>query len=165
MSESPKQYPLRLPPDLHERLMSRTASSRRSLNGEIVHLLQMATDELHEIEINQLIEELRKVYRDLNIVWQEQRDLLKRREALMRSLCAESSEKFDQIMDELEPTAEHQFEAHERALAEELDPAILKSVDEWIKNHGSKAMSRPTAIRLLVEKGLEGGDKPEGFRP
>jgi predicted HicB family RNase H-like nuclease len=40
--EPEKRISLRLPVDLHERLAERARNDRRSLNSEIVHLLEVA---------------------------------------------------------------------------------------------------------------------------
>ncbi|MFD4508413.1 Arc family DNA-binding protein [Streptomyces sp. NPDC058457] len=40
--ESEKRISLRLPADLHERLVERARADRRSLNSEILHLLEAA---------------------------------------------------------------------------------------------------------------------------
>jgi predicted HicB family RNase H-like nuclease len=40
--ELEKRISLRLPADLHERLVGKARSDRRSLNSEIVHLLEVA---------------------------------------------------------------------------------------------------------------------------
>lgn len=42
--ESAKRITLRLPEDLHDRLTDRAQEDRRSLNSEIVHLLETALD-------------------------------------------------------------------------------------------------------------------------
>ncbi|MER5495013.1 Arc family DNA-binding protein [Streptomyces sp. LE64] len=40
--ESEKRISLRLPADLHERLVERARTDRRSVNSEIIHLLEVA---------------------------------------------------------------------------------------------------------------------------
>ncbi|MFD7707484.1 Arc family DNA-binding protein [Streptomyces sp. NPDC059785] len=40
--EAEKRISLRLPADLHERLVERARTDRRSLNSEIIHLLEAA---------------------------------------------------------------------------------------------------------------------------
>ncbi|MFL1375884.1 toxin-antitoxin system HicB family antitoxin [Nocardiopsis protaetiae] len=41
-----KRISLRLPPDLHARLVEQARLDRRSLNSEIVHLLEVALPEM-----------------------------------------------------------------------------------------------------------------------
>jgi len=45
-------------------------------------------------------------------------------------------------------------------------PKDLARIDAWIAERGPPFMSRPEAIRRLIEEGLNPcSDKPEGFRP
>lgn len=41
--DDPRRLTLRLPPELHDALVERAARERRSLNGQIVHLLSEQT--------------------------------------------------------------------------------------------------------------------------
>lgn len=88
MSESPKQYPLRMAPEFYERLSARAAANSRSMNAEILAILENALDGGGSSEFKAIFEEFERLNRLHHHVEAIGSELDQRRLAIMHQMRA-----------------------------------------------------------------------------
>ena len=65
MSESPKQFIVRFPPGMRERIANRAKANERSMNSEIVEMLTYVLDNSGKVTQQMMLEERDRIRREV----------------------------------------------------------------------------------------------------